>query len=106
MSKTNNSSVQFHNFIGLTWLLLVFIKGGGSWREWGEGAELFSLSVPSLRLTLQKRRMATIGILYNFITDNGTLFKNGKCLWLFFHPIEPHTHTAQGQSSIPEAILR
>lgn len=37
-----------------TWLLLVFSKGGaGSWCS-GEEAELLSLSLPSLRLTLWK----------------------------------------------------
>lgn len=42
--------------LGNTWLLLVFNKGGGSWRS-GEDAELLSLSLPSLRLTLRKRYM-------------------------------------------------
>lgn len=36
---------------GLTWVLVVFSKGGASWREGGEGEEL-SLSLPSLKLTL------------------------------------------------------
>lgn len=43
-----------------TWLLLVFSKGGAGSRCCDEEAELLSLSLPSLRLTLWKKRTQEI----------------------------------------------
>jgi hypothetical protein len=42
--------------------LAFFIKGGASPWEAGKGEELFSLSLPSLKLTLQRERNVNITI--------------------------------------------
>lgn len=62
-----------------TWLLLVFNKGGGgSWCR-GEEAELLSLSLPSLKLTLKRNKShASVQTVLNTSMETGAESKESK----------------------------